>query len=150
MQLTRILHNTMMTVHDHREELRGVALRATPARMAVLDYLEIAERPLDIVSIFENLKKRKVNADIATVFRIINKFTDKGLTRKIEFQEGKFRYEITGNNDHHHFICENCGMIEDISDCNIENLEKDIARKKGLLIKKHSLEFFGLCKICQR
>lgn len=140
----------MKAVHNHKEELKGVALKATPARMAVLDFLEIADKPLDIISIFENLKKRKVNADIATIFRIINKFTDKGLTRKIEFQEGKFRYEISSSLDHHHFVCENCGEIEDISDCNIEGLEKNIVEKKGLIIKKHSLEFFGLCKDCQR
>lgn len=139
----------MMVIHDHKDELKGVALKATPARLAVLDYLETAKKPLDIVSIFENLKRRKINADIATVFRIINIFTDRGLTRKIEFHEGKFRYEIASAFDHHHFICENCGVIEDISDCNIESLESEISKKKGLLIKKHSLEFFGLCKNCQ-
>ncbi|MEK7573075.1 MAG: Fur family transcriptional regulator [Patescibacteria group bacterium] len=136
--------------HDHSEELKVLELKATPARKAILDFLESEDRPLDVVSIFEYLKKRKVNADIATVFRIINKFTDKGLTKKIEFKEGKFRYELFAKDEHHHLVCNNCGNIEDISDCNISSLEKDIEKKKKFKVRSHSLEFFGLCKDCQR
>ncbi len=135
--------------HDCKEELKQAALKITPARLAVLEALEEASQPLDVLTIAKYLSKKGINADLATIFRVINTFTDKGLAVPIQLQEGKLRYEHSQKADHHHFICENCGYIEDISDCNVSTVEQSISQK-GLLVKRHSLEFFGLCRNCQR
>ncbi len=135
--------------HDCKVELKNANLKITPARLGVLKVLENAETPLDIATITSYLKKQKIKADKVTVFRIINAFTEKGIVKSIHFNEGRLRFEHAGAADHHHFICEKCGHIEDISDCHIDQLEKEINNKKGLLIKRHSLEFFGICKSCQ-
>jgi Fur family transcriptional regulator, ferric uptake regulator len=137
-------------IHDCKDELRNASLKATPARLAVLKLFEITDKPIDVGEIIDYLKQNNIKADPVTAFRIINLFTQKGLTRQISLNEGKFRYELAGNAEHHHFICESCGAIEDISDCNIDTVEKEIEQKKGLLVKRHSLEFFGLCKNCQK
>lgn len=135
--------------HDCREELRDVDLKATRARLAVLKVLENTDKPLDVMTIKSELKKQGVDADPATIFRMMNSFFDKGIVREINFQESKLRYEYSAKEDHHHLVCENCGVIEDISDCNIDTWENEICGKKGFLVKHHSLEFFGLCKNCQ-
>ena len=62
-------------------------------------------------------------------------FQEKGLVKQISFNEGKFRYELSNKEDHHHLICESCGKIEDISDCNIPDLEKEINKKKQFLFR---------------
>lgn len=139
----------MMVKHDCASELHGMGLRATPARLALVNLLEEADKPLDVASMIEFLQKKNIKADPATVFRIVNMFVGKGLIRQIQFNEGKFRYELAARGNHHHFICENCGAIEDIADCNIETLERTLQSKKGLLVKRHSLEFFGFCRACQ-
>jgi Fur family ferric uptake transcriptional regulator len=136
--------------HDCKTELKNLNLKVTPARLGVLEILEKSPKPVDIASVSEYLDKHQIKADQATIFRIINTFTDKGLVVPVQFNEGKFRYEYGPKADHHHFICENCGAIEDISDCHIDQLEKEIRSKKKLLIKRHSLEFFGLCADCQK
>lgn len=136
--------------HNCQDELHEMDLKVTPARLAVLELLEKNNKPLDIISIINYLQKKDIKADPATVFRIINAFTEKGITKQIQLNEGKFRYELSSRPDHHHLICEVCGAIEDISDCSIGVLEDEIGRKKQFLIKRHSLEFFGLCKNCQR
>lgn len=137
-------------MHDWKTELREVALKATPARLAVLSILERVEKPLDVAAIADYLRQEQIKADQATIFRIINTFTDKGLIRQLQLHEGKFRYELTSKKDHHHLICEHCGSIEDISDCSIPELEGEIEKKKQFTVKRHSLEFFGICKNCQR
>ncbi len=136
--------------HDCKTELKNVNLKVTPARLGVLQVLEKSPKPLDIASVTHYLDKQQIKADNATIFRIMNTFADKGLVVPVQFNEGKFRYEYAPLADHHHFICENCGTIEDISDCHIDELEKEIKSKKKLLIKRHSLEFFGLCPNCQK
>ena len=136
-------------MHDCKEELRDMDLKATPARLAVLRLLEKIDKPVDVAGIIDYLRQQGIKADPATVFRIMNLFTDNGLAKQIQLKEGKFRYELGAKEDHHHLICENCGAIEDVSDCNIEALEKDIMKKKKFFIKHHSLEFFGVCNKCQ-
>ena len=137
-------------LHNCSEELRQVELKITPARLAVLDILEKTDKPIDIATIIDYLETNNIKADPATVFRIINSFTDKGITKQIQLNEGKFRYEHASKKDHHHLICEKCGDLEDVSDNFISDIEKEIQRKKKFLIKRHSLEFFGVCKLCQR
>lgn len=136
--------------HDCSRELHEVNLKVTPARLAVLASLEHAATPLDAVSITSYLKKNNILADKVTVFRILNSLTDKGLLKPIQFNEGKRRYEYADKPEHHHFVCEQCGAIEDIEDCNVSALVKNITKKKGVLVKRHSLEFFGLCADCQK
>jgi len=136
--------------HDCKTELKKAALRATPARIAVMKLLESTDTPVDVQTVLDYLEKKDIKTDPATVFRIMNMFTEKGLTKQISFNEGKFRYELTNRAEHHHLICELCGTVEDISDCNIPALEKEIKKKKHFLVKSHSLEFYGLCHDCQK
>lgn len=139
----------MKSLHDCKDELRNADLKVTAARLGVLSALESAVTPIDVETVIKYLKKNKIRADKVTVFRIINSLTEKGIAKPIQFEEGKKRFEHAAQVEHHHFICDKCGNIEDVSDCNIGAVEKDIMKKKGLLIKRHSLEFFGVCKSCQ-
>lgn len=136
--------------HDCKEELRESDLKVTPARLAILKLLELTETPVDVASIISYLDKHAIKTDPATVFRIMNIFTQRGIAKQIELQEGKSRYELSTDSDHHHLICEKCGSIQDISDCGIDMLEKEIIKMKGFTVNRHSLEFFGICHSCQR
>jgi len=148
-----MLYNRIMAQvkikHDCKLELNDVALRATPARIAVMKFLENTKTPVDVQMIKNYLDKQNVSSDAATVFRIMNIFTEKGITKQISFNEGKFRYELASREDHHHLICKNCGKVEDFSYCAIAALEKDIQKKKGFLVTSHALEFYGLCESCK-
>ena len=136
--------------HNCKAELNEAELRATPARIAVMRLLEKISTPLDVQMVKEYLDQEEIETDTATVFRIMNMFMDKGLVKQVSFNEGKSRYELASKPDHHHLVCSHCGSIQDISDCNIQALEKDIEKKKGFYVNSHALEFYGLCKHCQK
>lgn len=135
--------------HDCSDELRQFKLKATPARLAVMKYLEETKEPVDVSMVIDYLRRRDVDTDPATVFRIMKAFTDKGLTKQVQFLEGKKRYELAGKGDHHHLICTDCGKIEDVEDKVMSDLEKEIFQNKHFKVKSHVLEFFGICKNCQ-
>lgn len=140
---------TTKIIHDCKDELRKADLRATPARLAVMNFLEKTKSPVDVSSVIDYLNANGIKTDPATIFRMMNTLTQKGLTTPISFQEGKTRYELSNKDDHHHLICDNCGKIEDIPDVIIPNLEKKIKEKRKFKVLRHSLEFFGLCNLCQ-
>lgn len=137
-----------LSTHNCKQELKEHSLKTTPVRLKILNILEKESSPLDAKTIFDYLSKQKLNVDFTTVFRTINSFVDKGLIKPVDFSEGKKRFEYGLKPEHHHLICEKCKTVEDISDCNIKKLEKEISKKKKFIIKKHALEFFGLCKNC--
>lgn len=140
---------TKQHLHDCRKELNEVALRATPARIAIMQLLETTTQPLDTATIMQYLDTKDIATDPATVFRIMHTFTQKGITTPVQFHEGKTRYELANKADHHHLICEHCGNVEDIEDTAVPTLQKHIEDEHHFLVKRHSLEFFGLCKNCQ-
>jgi len=138
---------TFKIMNTYATRLQNANLKATNARKVALHFFEKENRPIDAEEILAHLRKHDLETDRATVYRILDIFFKKGIINRFEFQEGKFRYELAGS-DHHHLICEKCGKIEDISDCNIAGLEKDIKKKKGFVVKRHSLEFYGVCRLC--
>ncbi len=134
--------------HDCKAELRNTQLRVTPARLGVLDILEHAQTPIDVSTLIQGLQMRHIKADEVTVFRIINTFCEKGLVTPIQLNENKLRYEYADKPKHHHFICEKCGDISDVTGCVVGDLEVQIEKMTGGKVKRHSLEFFGLCRRC--
>lgn len=133
--------------HSCETEIQEVDLKVTPARVATMKLFESHNTPIDVLHVTSHLQK-DLGIDRVTVFRIINTFVEKGLIKKLEFQEGKARYELN-KEEHHHLICQNCGKIEDVLDTVIPDFEKKIEKKHKFLIKSHSLEFYGLCENCQ-
>jgi Fur family ferric uptake transcriptional regulator len=134
--------------HNCKDELKGFNLKVTPARIAVLKFLESTDQPVDVNSIIDYLRQKDVDTNPATVFRMMNDFLQKGITQQIQFQEGKARYELSNKKHHHHLICTNCGKIEEVEGDFLKKMEEDILKSKGFRVKSHSLEFFGLCSDC--
>lgn len=138
----------MTITHDCSEDLKKADLKVTPARIATMQLFESHEKPLDAGHLAEHLTKEGI--DRVTVFRILKSFVDKGLIRKLEFREGKTRYELN-NDDHHHFVCSDCGKVEDIGkDTIMKDYIEKIEDKYGFKVSEHALEFFGLCEECQK
>lgn len=133
--------------HDCSTELKQADLQVTPARIAALRLFESHDKPIDALSLVEELSGKGI--DRVTAFRILNAFIGKKLLRKIELREGKARYELTNRGDHHHFVCSVCGDITDIGKETIMHDFIEKAEKKfNFQITDHSLEFFGTCASC--
>lgn len=127
----------------------SVNFRKTPARDAVTNFLLSSDFPVDVEQIVSFLRSKNMNTNKVTVYRIIDFLFQNGIIDRLEFREGKFRYEVK-KEDHHHLVCGNCGKVEDIEDKYMKSLEKKIFGNKGFMVKNHSLEFFGLCQDCQK
>ncbi len=123
-------------------------IRRTPARTTIVEFLSKSNSPVDVAQIVSFLRDKNLTTNKVTVYRAIDFLLEKGFIDKVEFGEGKYRYEIK-KGDHHHLICTNCGKVSDIEDKYMKELEKEIHRDNQFLVKSHSLEFFGLCKNCQ-
>ncbi len=118
--------------------------KITPARGSIVTFLENSKSPVDVLEIIEHLRFKKLSTNKVTVYRILDSLFKNDLENKIEFGEGKFRYELKGR-DHHHLICTRCSRIQDFEDSFTDKLEKEILKDRKFKVNYHSLEFFGTC-----
>jgi Fur family ferric uptake transcriptional regulator len=139
---------TLTQKYDLASLLHGVDLKATRSRLALLQILQEAEKPLAVHDILNRTKEK--SADQATIYRTLKELKEANIIRQIDFQHGHAHYELTSRGDHHHLVCEKCRKVEDINDCSIPAIQKKIRGENGFLVRRHSLEFFGLCKKCQK
>ena len=123
--------------------------KKTPARLAISEFLSNAKTPVDVEQITQYLRLHDLETNKVTVYRILDFLFKNQIIDRVEFGEGKYRYELKKNH-HHHLICTSCGRIQDVEANVVEKLEKEIQKDKHFQVQSHSLEFFGLCKDCQK
>ena len=132
---------------DIFNKLRSKGYRITSQREKILKV--IYEHPLTVDEIYTSLKKKHINIDVASVYRTSELFTRNGIIQEVEFGDGKKRYElINENNHHHHLICESCGLVEDVP-VNEKKLLEQVEKQSKFKVERHDLEFFGYCSSCQ-
>lgn len=132
------------------ELLRMHNIRPTEARKVILQVFFQNPTPLTASDISSQRIIKGCGIDPVTVYRTIERFVHNKILTRLEFLEGKFRYELTINAHHHHAICQKCGTIIDIDDCVDKSMEQKVEKKTRFIITSHKLEFFGLCSHCQQ
>ena len=126
-----------------------IGQRFTRTRKIIFEAIERFDKPVSVQDIFNYLKKQKEEIDLTSIYRNLELMKKADLVNIILFGEGKKRYELKNINEHHHhLVCENCGDVKDI-EMQEGSLLKYVAEQSNFLIKKHNLEFFGICQNCQ-
>lgn len=124
--------------------------RLTKPRKLIIEIFTKVRYPLTAQEIQTFLKKESINIDFTSIYRTISLLISVGLIDEINWGDGKKRYEIIRRKKHHHhLVCDNCGAVENIVFKDEQWLIDKIKRKTKFQIKRHSLEFFGLCQNCR-
>ncbi len=97
----------------------------------------------------EEVRARVADVDLVTVYRTLQSLHAAELAHEVRFKDGVMRYELSGGH-HHHLVCTDCGVVEELEACDVEPLEKKVLKNsRGFkTISEHALEFFGLCNKC--
>jgi len=131
-------------VEEIRQLLRTRGVRATPARIAVLQELRNARSPLTHADLAEHLVP--LGFDKATVFRNLADLTDADLISRTELGDHVWRFEVLDpdnpdSDKHPHFVCVECGDVRCLGDMTFtagsKRRAKDIGRITEILIKGH-------------
>lgn len=123
-----------------------IGIRYTKPRKLVFEALEHLSKPVSANEINDYLKNK---IDLTSVYRTLGLLVKSEMVNVILFGEGKKRYELKNKNEHHHhLVCEKCGDVEDV-EMKESSLFKLVEERSKFVIKKHNLEFFGLCPDCQ-
>ncbi len=137
---------------NFKTALKERGFKLTPQRRSILDVIyENKGEHLSIDEIYELVKKRCPEIGLATVYRTMQLLDETKIAYKHNFNDGKSRYEIILDEDHqhHHLICTKCGMIIEVEEDLLDNIEHEIEKKYDFRIINHNVKFYGYCNKCR-
>jgi len=127
--------------------LRGVALRVTRPRVAVLSVVH--DHPhADTDSIITVVREDLGGVSLQAVYDVLRALTAAGLLRRIEPPGSVARYEARVGDNHHHVMCRSCGAIADV-DCAVGTTPCLTASDDhSFAIDEAEVIYWGLCPGC--
>lgn len=121
---------------------RGVKM--TGQRRVVARVLSEAEDHPDVEELYRRCSKLDPRISIATVYRTVRLYQEKGILERRDFGGGRARYEpIEDSGSHFHLIDIETGKVIEFQDERHERLMREIARGLGFDLVSTRLELFA-------
>ena len=119
-------------------------LRLTGQRRIIASVLEDSDDHPDVEDLYERASAQDDGISLATVYRTVKLFEEAGILDRVEFGDGRARYEDAERDHHDHLIDLTTGQVIEFVDSDIEALQEKIAAKLGFKLKGHKLELYGV------
>ena len=123
----------------------GTGLRCTPQRYAVMAFLMEHNRHPTAAEIFDAVNRVDPRSSRATTYNNLRDLVQAGLVREVAVEGRAARFDAKGN-QHHHFICDRCGSVEDIEWYKVRKPRSHSLGKR--VLRECELIFRGLCAKC--
>ncbi|AAD36582.1 Fur family transcriptional regulator [Thermotoga maritima MSB8] len=130
-----------MTTEEIIERLKSKKVKLTTQRMEIIKFVsEMKEGHFEAKELFAILSKKVPSLSIATLYSVLYLLVDLGVI--YAFSDGQKTIFDFNPEPHGHFICRECGKIEDV-----EIRELKLGEVKG---KREKIELVikGICEEC--
>jgi len=128
-----------------RQALEGSGLRCTPQRYAVMAFLMEHNTHATAAEIFEAVNRADPRSSRATTYNNLRDLVQAGLVREVAVEGRAARFDAKGVR-HHHFICDGCGIVEDIEWYDVAKPASGLLDQR--IVRDCELIFRGLCAKC--
>jgi Fur family ferric uptake transcriptional regulator len=118
-------------------------LRLTGPRKVIARVLEDSHDHPDVEELYSRVVKVDPKVSLATVYRTVKLFGEQGIVDKVDFGDGRARYETADRAHHDHLIDIATGKVIEFVDPEIEKLQEKIARRLGYRLKGHRMELYA-------
>ena len=86
----------------------------------------------------------------ATVYRTLQWMVDAGIARKVDFGEGRFRFEHSYRHPRHfHLICKNCHRSFEFLSSDIEGIVEEVSAARNFAAAQSVVQIYGTCEECR-
>lgn len=129
------------------EKLRGLGLKLTPQRIAIMQYLDgnTEHPPADVI--YKSLTRKYPTMSMATVYNTLEVLTDRGYVRELTIEPQKKRFD-PNTKHHNHLMCMACKKIIDVHSVIKVHLPPE--EQGDFEIIGHHIEFYGFCPPCKK
>src|SRR5690242_8427186 len=86
----------------------------------------------------------------ATVYRTLQWMVDAGIARKVDFGEGRSRFEPSVHHPRHfHFVCRTCHRSSEFLSSDVEQMMEEIAAARNFDAEQVVVQIYGTCEACR-
>jgi len=125
--------------------LEGLDHRITPSRVAVIAAVLSHSGHFSV----EDIVRQARAVGRATVFRTMRLLTEADVVCRVLLEDGSLHYRVSRRGHHHHLVCVSCGNVQDLDECAVGGLVRELAAATDYEIEGHWLEFYGRCAACR-
>ncbi len=138
-----------MANNDIEKQLEKLCLesgmRMTEQRRVIAKIISEANDHPDVEEIYNRAVKIDKKISVSTVYRTVRVLEQAGVLTKLDFRDGRARYEEAKEDEHHdHLICVRTGKVIEFFDKEIEALKEKIAKQHGYRLVDHRLELYAV------
>jgi len=120
----------------------------TRSQDRVLNLLKNLNQAISAQDIYVELRNQTQGIGLATVYRSLEALKLEGAIQVRTLASGESLYSSV-QEDRHHLTCLQCGASLPIDECPVHELENQLNQSYQFKVYYHTLEFFGLCTLCQ-
>jgi Fur family transcriptional regulator, ferric uptake regulator len=132
------------------DRLRPAGAKRSSKRDLILDVFLRQEGHLSADDLVDLLRKEDHRISRATVYRTLQWMVDAGIARKVDFGEGRFRFEHSYRHPRHfHLICKSCNRSFEFLSSDIEAIVEEIAAARNFTQRQSVLQIYGTCEECR-
>ena len=138
-----------------RKKLYEHNYKMTPQRKEILQVFADSsnDKHLSAEEVHEILQAKNFDFGLATVYRNVELLNELGILSKVDFGDGRTRYELSSTDpqvhNHHHLICLKCKKVIEFEEDLLDELEDFISDTADFKIVNHEVKFFGYCSDCK-
>ena len=125
------------------ERCKKAGIRITGQRKLIIEVLQKSKDHPDVEELFKRANAINSKVSIATVYRTVRLLQDTGILSRLEFNDGKSRFEDAVRKHHDHLIDIDSGEVIEFVDNEIEKIQNKIAERLGFDLVGHKLELYG-------
>lgn len=118
-------------------------MRMTDQRRTIAQVIEAADDHPDVEELHARANAIDARISLATVYRTVKLLEEAGILERLEFGDGRARFEDSQRGHHDHLIDMETGEVIEFCDPEIEALQEKIARRLGYSLEGHRLELMG-------
>lgn len=140
----------MQSAKEFVEQLRPAGGRRSGKRDVIVQIFLRQEGHLAADELVELVRGEDARISRATIYRTLQWMVDAGIAQKVDFGEGRFRYEHSYRHPRHfHLICKTCNQSFEFLSSDIEALIEEIAEARRFSPRQSVLQIYGTCEDCQ-
>ena len=126
------------------QALQDKGYRDTAPRRALTTVIAGKERHFAA----EELRSDLPHLGRATIYRSLKILVEAGAVCRVLLEDGNLHYQLSHRGHHHHLLCVECGVSQDLVGCDVEGALQQAAAQHNFQLNGHWLEVYGRCHVC--
>ena len=132
------------------ERLRPAGGRRSGKRDFIVTVFLRQEGHISADELVDLIRQEDARISRATIYRTLEWMVEAGIARRVDFGEGRFRFEHSYRHPRHfHLICKGCNQALEFLSSDIEALVEEVALARHFEPRQSVLQIYGTCESCQ-